>query len=113
MQLSKPVLYSGLAAAGVTYLLAVPNQYKIPCFFHATTGYLCPGCGLTRAALAVLRGDIPAAFNFNQLVFFLPVFLAALYFAKKSKYAKTLTLLLVIIGGVATLGFFLIRNNFI
>ena len=113
MELRKPLIFTGIAAAGFTYLVAVPNQYKIPCAFHLATGLQCPGCGLTRACLAVLRGDIPAAFNYNQLVFFLPLFLGALYLAKRSKHSKQLTLSLAIIGGVATLGFFLVRNNII
>lgn len=113
MELRKPLILTGIAAAGLTYLLAVPNQYKIPCLFHYTTGYQCPGCGLTRASLAILRGDIPAAYNYNQLVFFLPLFLGALYLANRSKHAKILRTTLIIIGASATLGFFLVRNNFI
>ncbi len=33
------------------------------------TGYPCPGCGLTRAALAVVRGDFATALAFHPLVF--------------------------------------------
>ena len=44
-----------------------------PCPFHAMTGLWCPGCGLTRATHAVLRGHIAAAFGFNL---FFPLFLA-------------------------------------
>ena len=113
MELRKPLIASGIAAAGLTYLLAVPNQYKIPCAFNYATGLQCPGCGLTRASMAILRGDIQAAYNFNQLVFFVPIFLGALYLANRSKHAKPLRLALVIIGAIATLGFFLLRNNFI
>ena len=113
MQLTKPALFTGLAAAGLTYLLAVPNEYKIPCVFNYATGLQCPGCGLTRASLAILRGDIQAAYNFNQLVFFLPLFLGALYLANRSKHAKSLRLALVITVASVTLGFFLVRNSLI
>lgn len=37
------------------------------CPFHALTGVPCPGCGTTRAALALARGDVPAAFGWNPL----------------------------------------------
>jgi hypothetical protein len=113
MELGKPLVLSGIAAVGLTYLLAVPNEYKIPCVFNYATGLQCPGCGLTRASLAILRGDIQAAFNFNQLVFFVPIFLGALYLSNRSKHAKSLRLTLVIVGAAAALGFFLVRNNIV
>jgi hypothetical protein len=37
------------------------------CPFHALTGVPCPGCGVTRAALAFFRGDLAAAFGWNPL----------------------------------------------
>ena len=37
------------------------------CPFHALTGVPCPGCGTTRAALALARGDVSAAFGWNPL----------------------------------------------
>lgn len=113
MELRKPLIMSGIVAAGLTYLLAVPNQYKIPCAFNFATGLQCPGCGLTRASMAILRGDIQAAYNFNQLAFFVPLFLGALYLANRSKHAKALRITLVIAGSIATLLFFLVRNNII
>ena len=113
MELRKPLLFTGIAAAGITYLLAVPNQYKIPCLFHYATGLQCPGCGLTRASLALLRGDLQAAYNFNQLAFFVPLFLAAWYFAKRSKNSKILGTAIITVGATATLGFFLVRNGII
>lgn len=37
------------------------------CMFHRLTGWHCPGCGMTRAASAVLHGRIAEAFRFNPL----------------------------------------------
>lgn len=42
-----------------------------PCVFADVTGLPCPGCGMTRAAAAWLRGDIPAALRFHPLSPFL------------------------------------------
>lgn len=39
-----------------------------PCLLHRWTGLPCPTCGGTRAALALVRGDIVAAWGWNPLV---------------------------------------------
>ena len=39
----------------------------IPCLFYRFTGFQCPGCGNSRAALALLRLDFLAALQFNPL----------------------------------------------
>jgi len=63
--------------------------------------------------MAILRGDFAAAFNFNQLVFFAPVLLAALYLAKRSKHSNNLTNFILLVAAITTLGFFLTRNNLV
>jgi hypothetical protein len=55
-------------------LLAVPVvaalSVELPlCPMAALLGLPCPGCGLTRAALAALHGDFAAALRFHPLVF--------------------------------------------
>ncbi len=37
------------------------------CPFHALTGWLCPGCGATRAVTALLHGHLAQAFGLNAL----------------------------------------------
>ena len=39
------------------------------CPISEITGYECFGCGLNRAALAMLSGDFIGAFRFNPLIF--------------------------------------------
>lgn len=49
------------------------------CPSAALLGIPCPGCGLTRATLALLRGDVGGAFHFHPLVFVLsPLFIGLL-----------------------------------
>ena len=57
---------AAIAAVGLVYILA-RHGIGIPCLFLKLTGFQCPGCGNTRAALALLRLDIAAAFGYNPL----------------------------------------------
>jgi hypothetical protein len=71
---------SAVGAAGVTvaaYVAAVDPAdagLRVPCPFHAATGWWCPGCGLTRATHHLLHGDVLAALSYHALA---PVVLAA------------------------------------
>lgn len=47
------------------------------CFFYRWTGLSCPGCGGTRAAMALFRGDVIGAFAYN--LFWLPSILVLLF----------------------------------
>jgi len=42
-------------------------QWFHGCLFNRLTGFLCPGCGMTRATHATLHGNLAAAFRFNPL----------------------------------------------
>lgn len=65
---------AGVVAAGAV-LIALPvvllyrngpGGLGFPgCLFHELTGYVCPGCGMTRATYAALHGDLVAALRFN------------------------------------------------
>jgi Protein of unknown function (DUF2752) len=64
--------------AGLMLFCFDPRQYHFypVCFFHQTTGLLCPGCGALRGLHQLLHGHLAAAFRFNpMLVVFLPFLL--------------------------------------
>ena len=64
-----------LLASGLGYAVWVRRTgLAIPCLFYAVTGRLCPGCGVTRLCLALLRWDWTEAWSANPvLLLMLPV----------------------------------------
>lgn len=76
--MAKPLKWGLVAAtaAGCAYVgILDPNTTTIlpPCPFRSLTGFDCPGCGLTRALHATLRGDLVGSLDHNV---FLLVFVA-------------------------------------
>jgi hypothetical protein len=59
-----------LAPATVIGLLAVLPSEDGPtvCPFALCTGMACPGCGMTRAASHLIRGDLTTALGYHPLV---------------------------------------------
>jgi hypothetical protein len=113
LKLTKPALWAGAGVGLLGYLTLWPKDLRVPCAINHVTGLQCPGCGTTRALTALVEGDIATAFNFNQLIFFIPLFLIALQLTKHSQNKKIYEVSIVTIALIATLGFFLVRNNFI
>lgn len=69
----------GMAAVGAGYTLWVNlTHLSIPCPFHAITGLQCPGCGVTRMCLALLRLDVSGAWKANAVLLVLLPFLGLL-----------------------------------
>ena len=119
--LSRPkilVLAALLIAAGVAAYYGLARAgLAIPCLFYTLTGLLCPGCGNTRAALALLRLDFSAAFQFNPLFLVEFFYLAWILFhcgraflkGKPFSYKPPLPLLDMAIL-VAILAWWILRN---
>ncbi len=58
-----------LATAGfLVYALLTVGKEGFECVFHRTTGFLCPGCGGSRAVLSLIRLDIISALKYNIAV---------------------------------------------
>ena len=117
-----PIACACATAAAAVYV-AVNNPagsgvHFPACPLYAMTGFYCPGCGLTRATHAFLRGQIGAAFGFNL---FFPVFLAAIvigWFAWLRKalgrapirWLVRLPAWLPVVGSVTLIAFGVLRN---
>lgn len=56
-------------AAGILFFFNPATHRFYPvCQFHRLTGLNCPGCGMTRAAYALLHGEFSAAIRDNALL---------------------------------------------
>lgn len=76
---------------GIYVLLAY--LLHIPCPFRFFTGIPCPGCGMTRAYITLLEGDVMGAFAFHPLWPLIPVagVLLAVFHGEKRKLGRNLT----------------------
>lgn len=61
------LLSVGILIAGLLYGIAAMQGFGIPCLLRTFTGLLCPGCGNSRAALALMQLDFGAALRYNTL----------------------------------------------
>jgi hypothetical protein len=43
------------------------QQHQTLCLFKSATGIPCPGCGMGRATLELIKGNIALSFNYNIL----------------------------------------------
>ena len=66
----KKYLYLIISAGLLCLFLYLTN---IGCPIKFITGISCPGCGMTRALLSLLRLDVKSAVYYHPLVFVMPV----------------------------------------
>ena len=63
-----------LVLAGIYIRLsgqALETIYFLPCIFKGVTDIPCPGCGMTRACLAILQGEFSTAWRYHPFSFLL------------------------------------------
>lgn len=83
-------LISVIFAAGLVYFFVVTlTPLKIPCFFHELTGYMCPGCGVTRMIISMVKLDFYSAFGYNKALFVTMPIILYLVFSVERKYVIT------------------------
>jgi hypothetical protein len=63
--------FGALAAAGAAVwpMVTTTTGVGLPCPLRTLTGIPCPGCGLTTAAVAMVRGQFDAALHANPVIF--------------------------------------------
>lgn len=66
----------------------------IPCLFFTVTGHFCPGCGMTRAISALLTCQFQLAWQYNMLVYILPIVLVIHFKMKRLGLTKQAEMML-------------------
>lgn len=54
-------------------LLVLWLWLELPCVIRYLTGWICPGCGMSRAWLALLRLDVGSAFFYHPMFWSVPL----------------------------------------
>ncbi len=70
-----------LSILAVVLVYVIFHLVGIGCPIKFVTGVSCPGCGMTRAYLALLRLDFAGAFHYHPL-FLLPAIAVVMYYFK-------------------------------
>lgn len=94
----------GLIVLTYVYNSEPENGPILPCLFNRLTGYKCPGCGMTRAANAIMHRDIRAAYGYNKLLFITPiglmVYIFFRIFNRETDKLLWLYILIIILYGI-------------
>lgn len=62
-----------LTLALLAVLLWAWWQFQIPCPIRHWVGIPCPGCGMSRAYLSLLQGDVVGAFRYHRMFWSMPI----------------------------------------
>ncbi len=90
--------------------------HGIPCLIYRLFRIKCPGCGMTRAAVCIGRGDFRSAFSYNALsITLMPVLVFYLVFRQIKEYKggkgfSTWEYILLVMFFVITVLYTVMRN---
>lgn len=74
---------------GVLYgIFVMKTGIGVPCIINLITGYKCPGCGVSRMCMALMRLDVEAAYNYNKVLFLLLPVLLAVFSYQLYRYVR-------------------------
>lgn len=101
---------------GIYFYLFNKYGIGIPCVFHVLTGYYCPGCGMTRAILSIIKLDFYQAIRYNALspmllalgILYLINFIQNSFFKKKKELVINKQIILCFL--IITLIYGVLRN---
>lgn len=90
-----------ITVAVLVYALVIALT-PLSCPFWMVTGLPCPGCGMSRALLALVRLDIKTAFSYHLMVWSLPILYLCFLFDGKLFQKKWLN---GVLYGILAVGF--------
>ncbi len=74
---------------GILYgIFVMKTGLGIPCIFHYVTGLKCPGCGVSRMCMAIMRFDFQSAFHYNKVLFILSPVLIIVFAYQIYRYVR-------------------------
>ena len=95
-------IYGIILAVLIPYaIIAMVTGWGLPCVTRKLTGLMCPGCGVSRMFLSMIRLDFKSAFFHNQamfVLFFAWNLIAALAFVGKPRFVRNVRFLLVFLS---------------
>jgi hypothetical protein len=106
---------AGVAAATAAALAAADDSGPVLCLFRRCTGGYCPGCGLTRSAGRLVRGDLAGSWHqhpFLAIAMAQLVVLAAVLAARYEAGLQAIrrrALPLLAVNGAVLLGVWILR----
>ena len=107
-----------IIALGLAYFIFIKvTDLWIPCIFKKITGKFCPGCGVTRMALSVIKLDFADAAKANIFLFasspvllIYGIFKARQYVLYGSRPYSRPEQIGILIFGVLTIIYWILRN---
>lgn len=92
------LLFLSFLILGICFLYAT----KIGCVWNYFLGIPCPGCGMTRALIALLHGDVKTSLKYHFMLFSVPILF--LYILFDGHLFKNKTVNVAVLSAIA-LGF--------
>ena len=109
--------YLIVLGAGILYFVfTTVTKIGIPCPFRLITGFQCPGCGISRMLISLVKLDFAAAFQYNPFILLtLPLLCFVIFYSdylyiKKGNGALGKWNILLIFELVGLLIFGVLRN---
>lgn len=112
------IIWFAIIIAGIV-LGTLLNYWDIylPCIFREVTGWLCPGCGVTRMCKSIICLDFSKAFHYNPVVFLMLPILGIIFLNMSINYinlgvgkvSKPLEKIMIVMIGILVV-FGVLRN---